>query len=30
VVAPLIENQGGGNIVSTASIAGLISPSSFP
>ena len=30
IFAPMIENQGGGHIVSTASIAGLISPSSFP
>ena len=30
IFAPTIENQGRGHIVSTASIAGLISPSSFP
>jgi NAD(P)-dependent dehydrogenase (short-subunit alcohol dehydrogenase family) len=29
IFAPMIENQGGGHIVSTASIAGLISPSSI-
>jgi NAD(P)-dependent dehydrogenase (short-subunit alcohol dehydrogenase family) len=30
IFAPMIENQGGGHIVSTASIAGLISSSSVP
>ena len=30
IFAPMIENQGGGHIVSTASIAGLISSSSIP
>ena len=30
IFAPMIENQGGGHIVSTASIAGLISASSIP
>ena len=30
IFAPMIENQGGGHIVSTASIAGLISSSSLP
>jgi NAD(P)-dependent dehydrogenase (short-subunit alcohol dehydrogenase family) len=30
IFAPMIENEGGGHIVSTASIAGLISPDSSP
>ena len=30
IFAPMIENQGGGHIVSTASIAGLISSNSIP
>ena len=30
IFAPMIESQGGGHIVSTASIAGLVSSNSFP